>query len=87
MLELNRKVADVIGGFFLIGGHSVSSALLSHHFGAAVTSALAIAACVLILAGVQRLTSTMKPKTPLAADRVGRRRNRRRGHNRREYAR
>lgn len=65
MLELNRKTAEVIAGFFLIGGHSVSSALLSHHFGAAITSALTIAACVLILAGVQRLIGT-KLKTPVA---------------------
>jgi hypothetical protein len=70
MLEINRVIAEVTAGCFLIGSHSVSSALLSNHFGAAILNALTVAACVVILAGVGRLAGAIKAKEPITDEPV-----------------
>lgn len=74
MLEINRRLTEMTVGFFLIGGHSVSSALLSDHFGAAILNSLTVAACVLILVGVGKLTGAMKAEEPLIARQTKRKR-------------
>ncbi|HYN85387.1 MAG TPA: hypothetical protein VER32_09050 [Pyrinomonadaceae bacterium] len=56
MSEMNLKSAGLANGFFLFGGHAVSSALISHQHDVAILSTLTIALCVLILTGVERLT-------------------------------
>lgn len=71
MSEINLSTADIAKGFFLFGGHAVSSALISHQHDVAILNTLTIALCVLIMKGVERLTvaktapvrrATKKPK-------------------------
>lgn len=64
MLEINRKVGEVIVGCLLIGSHSVSSALLAHKSSEAIRSALTLAVCVLILALAARVANVLKQHNP-----------------------
>lgn len=70
MFEVDRKVTEVMIACFLIGGHSVSSALLSHQLGAAIKNALTLGVCVVILSGAAVLAGLIRERATQMAERV-----------------
>jgi hypothetical protein len=62
MTETNRAAVGLASGFLLIGGHAVTSALLSHQFRAAIF-ALTTAVCVLVISSVERSAVAKTPRS------------------------
>jgi hypothetical protein len=54
-MEINRKLGEVALACLLIGGHSVSTALLAHKLSDAIRGALTVAVCILIFSLAERI--------------------------------
>ena len=58
---LNEHIKETATILLLIGGHSVSSALLKGQLVTAVSEAMTVCVCVLIFLGVSRLVGHLQP--------------------------